>query len=281
MALLGSSLIALAAVYGLSVVGLAAFQRRLQYFPDRRYVGLAQTGLSGGEELRLRTTDGETLIAWHFPPEPRRPVFLYFHGNGGALVDWVPRFHRFLERGYGLLAVSYRGYGGSTGSPTEEGLMRDGEAAYHAARARYGRDRIVLMGASLGTGVAIVLAAKHGAAALVLEAPFLSAADVASGLYPMLPVKWLMRDQFRSDLAIGAVHIPVLIVHGGDDPVIPIKSAKRLFELANAPKLFISVPCCDHEVLDRNDVFPRVCDWIDDTIWPEPHTPRGGAPTEP
>ncbi len=83
-----------------------------------------------------------------------------------------------------------------------------------------------------------------------------------------------MRDQFRSDLAIGAVHIPVLMIHGDGDKVIPIRSARRLFELANAPKVFISVPCCDHEVLDRNDVFPRVCDWIDNKASPNCMAPR-------
>ena len=115
---------------------MAVFQRRLQYFPDRRLTDLAQTGISGGEELRLTTTDGETLVAWYFPPKDGRPLILYFHGNGGALVDRVPRFRLFTARGYGVLAVSYRGYGGSTGWPTETGLTQDGEAAYREARAR-------------------------------------------------------------------------------------------------------------------------------------------------
>src|SRR5208282_963063 len=125
----------------------------------------------------------------------------------------VPRFRMFAASGYGLLAVSYRGYGGSTGSPTQTGLMRDGEAAYQEARARgYEGDRIVLIGESLGTGVATALATTHEAAALVLDSPFLSAADVAAAHFGMLPVRWLMFDQFRSDLAIRDVHIPVLIV---------------------------------------------------------------------
>ena len=116
--------------------------------------------MSGVEELRLVTDDGETLVAWHVPPRERRPLILYFHGNGGALVDRVPRFRVFAASGYGLLAVSYRGYGGSSGSPTQTGLMRDGESAYREARARdYESDHIVLMGESLGTGVAIALAA--------------------------------------------------------------------------------------------------------------------------
>ena len=264
MTLLIRSLASLAAAYVLTLAGLAVFQRRLQYFPDRRLTDLAQTGMSGGEELRLTTADGETLVAWHFPAKVGRPLILYFHGNAGALVDRVPRFRMFTAHGYGLLAVSYRGYGGSTGLPTQSGLMQDGEAAYREARARgYDGDRIILMGASLGTGVAIALAATHEAAALVLEAPYLSALDVASRHYGIFPVRWLMLDQFRSDFAIRDVHVPVLMVHGEEDNVIPISSAKRLFELANEPKTFVSVPGGNHLVLGLADVFPRVCEWID------------------
>ena len=142
--------------------------------------------------------------------------------------------------------------------------MQDGEAAYREACARgYDGNRIVLMGASLGTGVAIALAATHEAAALVLEAPYLSALDIASAHYPFFPVRWLMLDQFRSDLAIRCVHVPVLMAHGEEDDVIPISSAKRLFALANGPKTFMSAPGGGHIVLDQADVFPRVCDWID------------------
>src|SRR5208283_4863981 len=198
MTLLTWSPVSLAAAYALAGVGLVLFQRKLQYFPDRRLTDLTQTDLSGGEELRLTAGDGETLVAWYFRPKGGRPLILYFHGNGGALVDRVSRFQMFATRGYGLLAVSYRGYGGSTASPTEGGLMQDGEAAYRAARARgHEGNRIVLMGASLGTGVAAAIATTHEAAALVLEAPYLSALDVASAHYPFFPVGWLMFDQFR------------------------------------------------------------------------------------
>jgi uncharacterized protein len=264
MTLIAEALAALAATYLLAGAGLAVFQRRLQYFPDSHLTELNRTGLGGGEELRLSTSDGETLVAWHFPPSAAYPLILYFHGNGGALVDRVPRFEKFLDRGYGILAVSYRGYGGSTGSPSQRGLLLDGEAAYREALAcGYDADRIVLMGASLGTGVAIAVAAIHDAAALVLEAPYLSAADVASRHYSIFPVKWLMRDQFRSDLVIPRVHMPVLMIHGEMDDVIPIESAKQLFELANEPKTFFSIPGGGHLVLELAGVFPRVCEWMD------------------
>ena len=264
MTLLTWSLVSLAGAYALAGVGLALFQRKLQYFPDRRLTDLTQTNLNDGEELRLTTGDGETLVAWYFRPKGGRPLILDFHGNGGALVDRVSRFHMFTSRCYGVLAVSYRGYGGSSGSPTEGGLMQDGEAAYRAARARgHEGNRIVLMGESLGTGVAAALAATHEAAALVLEAPYLSALDVASAHYPFFPVSWLMFDQFHSDLAIPDVRVPVLMVHGEKDDVIPIGSARRLFKLANEPKSFLSVPGGEHLVLDLPDVFSRACEWID------------------
>ena len=170
MSVLRWSLACVVAIYILMIVGLAVFQRRLQYFPDRHLADPAQAGMSGVEDLRLTTDDGETLVAWYVPAKDGHPLILYFHGNGGALVDRVPRFRALMASGYGLLALSYRGYGGSTGSPTQKGLMEDAETAYLEARARgYNGDRIVLIGESLGTGVAIALAATHEAAALVLE----------------------------------------------------------------------------------------------------------------
>jgi len=264
MTLTAEALAALAAIYLVAGAGLAVFQRRLQSFPDQRLTELKRTGLCGGQELRLSTRDGERLVAWYFPPQAAQPLILYFHGNGGALVDRVARFDRFLQRGYGVLAVSYRGYGGSTGSPSQSGLMLDGETAYQEARARgYEPHRIVLMGASLGTGVAIAIAGTHEAAALVLEAPYLSAVDVASRHYSLFPVRWLMRDQFRSNLVIHRIHMPVLMVHGDKDDVIPKDSAKQLFELANEPKTFFSVPEGGHQVLELADVFPCVCEWME------------------
>ena len=254
-----------AAIYILMIAGLTVFQRRLQYFPDRHLADPAQAGMSGVEDLRLTTGDGETLVAWYVPAKDGHPLILYFHGNGGALADRVARFRALTACGYGLLAVSYRGYGGSTGSPAQKGLMEDAETAYREARARgYDGGRIVLMGESLGTGVATALAAAHEAAALVLDSPYSSAVEVAAAHYPIFPVKWLMFDRFRSDLAIGGVHIPILVLHGDEDDVIPISLGRRLFELANEPKTFILVSGGKHLVLGLAEVFPRVREWIDE-----------------
>jgi uncharacterized protein len=150
--------------------------------------------------------------------------------------------------------------------------MRDGEAAYREARSLgYDDDHIVLMGESLGRGVAAVLASTRKAAALVLDSPFSSAADAAAAHFPMVPVRWFMFDQFRSDLAIRDVHIPVLIVHGDGDSVIPISLAKRLFERANEPKAFITVAGGGHLVLGLPEVFARVRAWINATAGVQRH----------
>jgi fermentation-respiration switch protein FrsA (DUF1100 family) len=265
MTVLRWSLVCFVAIYILMIVGLAVFRRRLQYFPDRHLIDPAQGGMSGVEDLRLTTDDGEVLVAWYVPATDGHPLILYFHGNGGALVDRVPRFLALKASGYGLLAISYRGYGGSTGSPTQKGLMEDGETAYLEALARgYDGDRIVLMGESLGTGIAIALAATHDAAARVLDSAYSSAVDVAAAHFAIFPVNWFMFDRFRSDLAIGDVHIPILFLHGDEDDVIPISLGRRLFERANEPKTFMHVSGAKHLVLGLAEVFPRVREWIDE-----------------
>lgn len=254
----------LLAVYFLAIMGAAVYQRRLMYFPDRQLTHPAEAGMSGVEELSLSTDDGETLVAWHVSPREGYPLILYFHGNGGSLSDRAPRFRMFTASGYGFLAVSYRGYGGSSGSPTETGLMRDGEAAYRELRDRgYSSDRIVMMGESLGTAIATVLAAAHGAAALMLDSSYSSAVDVAAAHYWMLPARWLLLDRYRTDLVISEVHTSILFVHGVKDDIVPVRLARRLFDLANEPKTFMAVSGAGHLVLGTPGVFPRVREWID------------------
>src|SRR5262249_45834121 len=157
----------------LAYVGLLTliyvFQRSLMYFPDPARTSPAAAGLPQAEEVMLKSSDGESLIAWHVPPQGSKPVVIYFQGNGGALNLRAARFNRLIAEGCGLLALSYRGYGGSTGKPTEGGLLLDAAAAYDFAASRYPPERIVLWGESLGSGVAVALAAERKTAALMLD----------------------------------------------------------------------------------------------------------------
>jgi fermentation-respiration switch protein FrsA (DUF1100 family) len=221
-------------------------QRAMQYFPERFRTAPAAAGLPQAEEVVLDTTDGERLIVWHVPPRGNKPVALYFHGNGGSLRNRVDRFRALIEDGSGLVALSYRGYGGSTGTPSEEGLIADALAAYAFTSACYGAERIVLWGESLGSGVAVALAAQMPVGYLILQSPFTSAADVGAQTYWFVPVRLLMKDQFRSDLRIGKVAAPVLILHGDRDGIVPIALAERLYGLINAPKRFVRLADVGH-----------------------------------
>jgi hypothetical protein len=253
---------------GLYLVGLAIIalgQRKLMYFPYAREAAPASIGLPQAEVLHLRTNDGETLLAWFIAPAPGRPLILYFHGNANGLGQLGPRFRQLTATGAGVLGVEYRGYAGSTGSPSEDGLLRDGEAAYAEAMARgFAPARIVAMGESLGTGVAVDLASRHPVGAVVLDAPYSATVDVAEWRFPIFPVRRLMRDQFRSDHKIGKVSAPLLIVHGTADRTIPIRFGEKLFALANQPKTFIRLQGVGHPALES--AFPEVLQWIDETM---------------
>jgi fermentation-respiration switch protein FrsA (DUF1100 family) len=208
-------------------------------------------GFGEAEEHVLTTADGEKVILWHVPAKPGRRVVLYFHGNGDTLAWLAGHFREITTDGTGLVAVSYRGYAGSSGNPSEVGLLNDAAAAYDFARARYAPDRIVAWGFSLGSGVAVALAADHPLGGLILEAPYTSIADLAARAFPFLPTRYLVRDSFHSDERIARVSAPLLIMHGAEDPVIPIALGKRLFTLANEPKQFVEFPQGGHNDLSR------------------------------
>jgi fermentation-respiration switch protein FrsA (DUF1100 family) len=158
--------------------------------------------------------------------------------------------------------LSYRGYGGSTGRPSETGLIADALAAYEFAAARYPVERIVLWGESLGTGVAIAVAADRKIARMILEAPFSSAADVGARVYPFLPIRLLMKDQFLSDQRIGNVRVPILILHGAMDQVVPITFGERLHSLANEPKRLVRFPRANHSDLDSHGAQSAVLEFL-------------------
>jgi fermentation-respiration switch protein FrsA (DUF1100 family) len=222
-------------------------------------------GFPQAEEDVLTSADGEKVIVWHVPAKPGHPVVLFFHGNGDTLAGLVGRFRGITADGTGLVALSYRGYAGSSGRPSEPGLLLDAAAAYAFAAARYKPDQIVVWGFSLGTGVAVALAADHPVGRLILEAPYTSIADVASllPLFRLVPVRWLIRDQFRSDQRIARVTVPLLIMHGSRDPVIPIALGERLFALARQPKQFVRFDGGGHENLDDYGALEAAHRFID------------------
>lgn len=252
-------------IYGAMAVALYVFQRAAMYpAPQTTRVAPAAAGLPQAQEHTLDTADGEKIVVWQVPPQAGKPVVIFFHGNGEVIAWRVPRFRELIADGIGLIAVSYRGYGGSTGSPSEAGLIADGEAAYAFAAAQYPPERIVLWGYSLGSGIAVALAAQHPVGKLILEAPFTSAADIGAAAFPYLPVRWLLKDSFHSDRRIAAVRAPLLIMHGEQDSVVPVRFGEQLFALANEPKRMIRFPQGDHVNLEGQGVMKAAIDFLAD-----------------
>jgi uncharacterized protein len=243
--------IVIALIYLVGVAVLYFRQREMLFpIPPVGRTAPAAAGFPEAEEHVLTTADGEKVIVWHVPAKPGHPVVLFFPGNGDFLAGRVDRFKGVTADGTGLVALSYRGYAGSSGSPSEEGLLKDAAAAYAFTTARYEPGRIVDWGFSLGTGVAVVIAAEHPVARLILEAPYTSTVDVAGSMFPIVPVSLLMKDQFHSDRCIARVTVPLLIMHGDHDPAINISFGERLFALAREPKQFVRFPGGGHENLD-------------------------------
>jgi len=234
-------------------LALLYFAQRAILFPipETRRTSPEAAGFPQAEEHLLQTTDGEKLIVWHVPPRAAKPVIIFFHGNGDILAWRVPWFREMTAGGAGLVAISFRGYAGSSGSPTEAGLLQDAEAAYAFAMQHYSPERIVVWGFSLGTGPAVALAANRRIGKLILEAPYTSIADVAAAAFPFVPARWFIRDQFHSDRWIVNVTAPVLIMHGARDRTVPIRFGERLYELARQPKQMVRFPEGGHDDLDK------------------------------
>jgi fermentation-respiration switch protein FrsA (DUF1100 family) len=255
------AVIVIAGYVGLTAVIYFA-QRSLMYFPDTTHTTPAAAGLPEAEEVPLTASDGARVMVWHVAPRGDEPVIVYFHGNGGALRYRVERFRKLIANGIGLVGLEYRGYGGLGGSPSEQGLIADAEAAYAYAVARYPVAQIVLWGESLGTGVAVALAAEKPVGRVILEAPFTSTEAVGARRYWYLPVRLLMKDQFHSDTRIAKVTAPLLILHGVHDKTVPYAMGEHLFDLANKPKHIVRFLDGGHEDLDQNGALDAVARFL-------------------
>jgi hypothetical protein len=259
-----SIIVAIVGLYVAVVVAAYVRQRSMMYFPDPQRVAPATVEIDA-DEISFSSGDGVELVAWYKAAAPGEPTVLYFTGNAGSVAWRAERMRYIAAKGYGFLFLNYRGYGGSTGSPHEEGLVADGLAAYQQLTQRgVTGTNIILFGESLGAAVAVQTASQREVRALILEAPFTSAVDVAVKTYPYLPARWLMKDRFESANHIKFVGAPVLIIHGTIDQVVPFALGKKLYDDALDPKQFMAIPDMGHNELDIPAVRARVEQFIDD-----------------
>ena len=223
-------------------------QRRLMYFPDRNVPPPDEVALADAEPVRFTTDDGLTLHGWFVRSPGAAWTVIVFNGNGGNRAYRAPLAAALRADGMSVLLFDYRGYGENAGSPTESGLAGDARAAraYAATRPDVDPRRLVYLGESLGSAVAIRLAAEQPPAALILRSPFASMVEVGRIHYPWLPVGLLLRDRFASIEQVSRVRCPVLVLAGDRDGIVPLEQSRRLYDALPGTKSLVIVRGADH-----------------------------------
>ncbi len=234
-----------------------AFQDKLIFFPENIPRSYKFPFNAPFEEVFLPTPDGAEIHALHFRAKAPKGVILYFHGNAGSLRSWGFVAEELLLFQYDVLMIDYRGFGKSTGHRTEAALHQDAQLAYNYLTKQYPEDKIIVFGRSIGTGVAVPLAAQNKPRSLILETPFYNFAEIAKTHYPFLPVSLLLKYTFRSDKYITKVPCPTYILHGTADNIVPYASGKKLAQLAGGKAQLITIPGGGHNDLSHFGAYQQ------------------------
>lgn len=242
----------------------------LTFMPDRQVLQTPSVLGMDYTELSIPTTDGETVHAWWLPAERSIGHILFAHGNAGNIGDRVPIYALLTQIGLDVLAFDYRGYGRSTGRPTEHGTYLDAHAARRVLLDQPGvdPDRVLYLGKSLGGGVLVELATQHPPAGLLLMSTFTGLRDAARSVYPFLPGP-LVPDAYPSLRRIRKLRAPILIMHGDQDELLPLRHAERLYAAAPEPKQLMVFPGGGHnDLIMSSEVswIDAVRSWADDLL---------------
>jgi len=247
-----TSILALVCFYVLLVFVVFFFQGNLLYHPSvNNYIKdqEAKEPLEI-EKVKITTKDKIDLIGWFYNKNlENSKIILFLHGNAGSLENRTYKLNHFKNLNLNFLIIAWRGFNGNSGKPNEKGLYEDAESAIRWLK-KEGIDEknIILYGESLGTGVAVEVAQNKNYAGVILESPFTSMVNMGKKYYPFLPVSLLLRDKFESFKKINNIFIPVLIMHGTVDKIVPYDMGKKMHELANEPKFFYSQEYGDHMI---------------------------------
>lgn len=249
----------------IAYIGLVAIlflmQRNLLYYPFGAYQPPQEIGLQNTQELRLPTPDGQQALAWFSPPpeDSSGRVAVFFHGNGGGLKQNSFLLTMLQQSRLGFLAVEYRGYPGYEGKTTEENIYNDARAGMDFLEAQgYTPDKLILLGQSLGSGVAVQMATEYEVGLVALISPYTTIADAAAHIYWYLPVQWLVLDRFDSFGKIRDVTAPVYIFHGTEDTLVPFALGQRLYDHATTQKRFFALDGQDHNRLEFERIIREI-----------------------
>lgn len=256
------------ALAALIAIGAPHLERSLLYHPTPGKIPPAVLGLEI-EDVALQSADGETLVVWYAPASvPGAPTVLYAHGNAGHLADRAERLQRFIDQGTGLAIFAYRGYSGSTGRPSEAANVADAIAVYDwlTHERSVSEEQLALYGESLGSGVVMQLAAKRPVAAIILDAPFTSIAEVGQRHYPFLPAKLMMRDRYDSMRVADQSQAPVLVIHGERDAIVPVAMGRALARACGDRARIVTFPLAGHSDHALYGSMAHVDDFLDAVV---------------
>ena len=246
-------LFGVAAVYVCCLLALMLLESAFVYQPFPGATEPEKAGLPQYTKRTFLTSDGLSMPYWEHRADG--PLILYYHGNGGGLHAFADRLSLLAGKNLHIMAMEYRGYPDAPGKPTESSITADAIAFFDHAQTQYSKKPIALWGYSLGSGFATQVAATREAAALVLEAPFTALDDRGAEIYPIFPVRRMMRNKLRSIDVIHHTGEPLFIMHGGDDLIIPDHHSKRLYEAAKEPKTLKLYPDADHFTLPDANAY--------------------------
>ena len=224
-------------IYASLLVLLFIFQRNLMYHPDENnYFGdKLEVDV---QKIKIKTSDGLNLSGWFHKKDLKKfKTIVYFHGNAGKLENRIHKLNHFKDMDVNFLIIAWRGFSGNDGKPSEEGLYVDGNSTIKWLKSLgLSEKNIIIYGESLGTGVATEIAQSNDYAGLILETPFTSMIEAAKNFYPYIPVSLLLKDKYENQKKIKNINIPILVMHGEVDQIVPFWMGKKIYEIANQPK---------------------------------------------
>lgn len=258
-------MIYLIGIYLLIILLIFIFQRSLLYFPSKEKINISYYPNSGLKEVQFSTSDGLVLKSLFKKPfTNEKNTIVVFHGNAGHIGHRVDKFRPFIEAGFGLLLLEYRGYGENSGKPSENGFYKDSQAALDfLSKQNISKQKTILYGESLGCGIAAKFSTEDIFKATILEAPYTSIADVAMRQYWYLPAKWLLLDRYDIVGIIKNIKSPLLVMHGAKDNVISIEFGKRVFNSAPKPKEAIYVTNAGHNNLFEFGMYQKIVTFLE------------------
>ena len=247
-----TSALGLILFYILLIIIVFFFQRNLLYHPkvDNYLKDNLVAEPSEIKKIKINTGDKLDLNAWFYDKNIKKfKTIVFFHGNAGSLKNRTYKLNHFKDLSVNFLIVAWRGFSGNKGKPNEIGLYEDARSAVKWLNAKGIQDKnIILYGESLGTAVAVEIAQNKNYAGLILESPFTSMVDMGKKYYPFLPVSFLLKDKYESHKKINKISVPILVIHGKVDKIVPYAMGKKMYELANEPKFFYSQEYGDHMI---------------------------------